>query len=79
MDPAFSYRFKQLLGEQLDTFRVDMLFWEEFVSRNIDDLDMFARQYSPEFLLEFDSVQEIQNIDGLFMDNVSDKVNEKIC
>lgn len=79
MDPAFSHRFKQLLGEQLGVFRVDMLFWEEFVSRNIDDLDMFARQYAPDFLLEFDSVQEIQNIDGLFMDNVSEKVNEKIC
>ena len=79
MDPAFSYRFKKLLDEQLGMFRVDMLFWEEFVSRNIDDLDMFARQYSQEFLLEFDSVQEIQNIDGLFMDNVSEKVNEKIC
>lgn len=79
MDPAFSYRFSKLLAEQINTFRVDMLFWEEFVSRNIDDLDMFARSYSPDFLLEFDSVQEIQNIDGLFMDNVSAKVNEKIC
>ena len=78
-DPAFSYRFNQLLAEQIGTFRVDMLFWEEFVSRNVDDLDMFARRYSPDFLLEFDSVQEIQNIDGLFMDNVSAKVNEKIC
>lgn len=79
MDPAFSYRFKRLLDEQLDVFRVDMLFWEEFLSRNVEDLDMYARRYDPGFLLEFDSVQEIQNIDGLFMDNVSDRVNEKIC
>lgn len=78
-DPAFSHRFGKLLGEQLGRFRTDSLFWEEFVSRNVDDLDMFARRYSPEFLLEFDSVAEIQNVDGLFMDNVSEKVNQRIC
>lgn len=78
-DPAFSHRFKQLLSEQLPEFRTDAMFWEEFVSRNADDLDMFAREYSPDFLLEFDSIQEIQNVDGLFMDNVSDKVNRRIC
>ncbi len=78
-DPAFSHRFKQLLAEQLPEFRTDVMFWEEFVSRNADDLDMFARGYSPDFLLEFDSIQEIQNVDGLFMDNVSERVNEKIC
>ncbi len=79
MDRAFSARFKELLVEQLSLFRVDMLFWEEFLSRNADVLDMKARCYDSEYLLEFDSVQEIQNIDGLFLDNVSQKVNEKIC
>lgn len=78
-DPVFSHRFKQLLSEQLPEFRTDVMFWEEFVSRNANDLDMFAREYSPDFLLEFDSIQEIQNVDGLFMDNVSERVNEKIC
>lgn len=78
-DPAFSRRFKQLLAEQLPEFRTDVMFWEEFVSRNADDLDMYAREYSPDFLLEFDSIAEIQNVDGLFMDNVSERVNAKIC
>ncbi len=79
LDPAFSHRFKQLLADQLQEFRTDAMFWEEFVSRNADDLDMFAREYSPDFLLEFDSIQEIQNVDGLFMDNVSERVNRRIC
>lgn len=79
LDPAFSHRFSKLLGEQLVEFRTDIMFWEEFVSRNADDLDMFARCYSAAYLLEFDSVAEIQNVDGLFMDNVSERVNQRVC
>ena len=78
-DPAFSYRFNQLLSEQINVFRTDVMFWEEFVSRNVDDLDMFARRFTPDYLLEFDSVAEIQNVDGLFMDNVSERVNQRVC
>ncbi|MEY8338000.1 phosphotransferase [Lachnospiraceae bacterium 62-35] len=37
------------------------------------------REYSGDFLFEFDSIQEIQNIDGLFLGNVSGRINEKIC
>lgn len=79
LSPSFSRRFEKLLAEQIGLFRTDMMFWEEFVSRNADDLDMYARRYASDFLLEFDSVQEIQNIDGLFMDNVSEKVDQRIC
>jgi len=76
---AFSVQFKKYLEAEIGDFRISSLFWEEFVSRHTDDLDMYARRYSSDFIQEFDSIQEIQNIDGLFLNNVSGIINEKIC
>lgn len=79
LDRAFSRRLTTFLQEEIDDFRVSALFWEEFVGRHMDDLDMYVREYSFDFLYEFDSIQEIQNIDSLFLENVSGKISRKIC
>ncbi len=79
MDREFSYRFVRYLNEEIDDFRISSLFWEEFVNRHAEDLDMYVREYPSDFLFEFDSIQEIQNIDGLFLDSVSNKINSTIC
>lgn len=79
MDSAFSARFKKYLDEEINDFRISALFWEEFVSRHAEDLTMYVHEYSPEVVYEFDSIQEIQNIDGLFLGNVSGRINKKIC
>ena len=67
------------MEDEIDDFRVSALFWEEFVCRHIEDLDMYVREYPADFLFEFDAIQEIQNIDGLFLGNVSGRINAKIC
>lgn len=72
-------RLLAYLDEEINDFRVSMMFWEEFVSRHVDDLEMYVREYPDNFLFEFDSIQEIQNIDGLFLGNVSGWINQKIC
>lgn len=74
----FSRKLLKFMNEEIDDFRISALFWEEFVARHSDDLNIYARQYSEDFLLEFDSIQEIQNIDGLFLGNVSGWINDKI-
>ncbi len=79
LDKAFSRRLLEFLEEEIDDFRVSSLFWEEFVGRHADDLDMYVREYDANFLYEFDSIQGIQNIEGLFLGNVSGRINEKIC
>lgn len=79
MDPQFSARFVKYLKEEIEDFRVSALFWEEFVGKHSEDLNMFVHEYSPKVVFEFDSIQEIQNIDGLFLDSVSGRINEKIC
>jgi len=79
VDPAFSALFRGYLEAEIADFRVSALFWEEFVKKHVDDLDMYVHEYSPDFLFEFDEIQQIQNIEGLFLDSVSEQINEKIC
>lgn len=79
MDPAFSMRFKKYMENEISDFRISALFWEEFVSRHADNLNMYVHQYSDELVFEFDEIQQIQNIDGLFLGNVSGRINQKIC
>lgn len=78
-DKKFSTRFCKYMEDEISDFRFNALFWEEFVNRHVDNLDMYVRRYSADFVFEFDSIQEIQNIDGLFLENVSGRINEKIC
>ena len=79
IDSEFSRRMVCYMDEEIEDFRISAMFWEEFVSRHADDLEMYVREYPADFLFEFDSIQEIQNIDGLFLSNVSGWINEKIC
>lgn len=79
VDKDFSRRLVNYMNQEIDDFRVSALFWEEFFSRHVEDLDMYVRNYDEKFLYEFDSIQEIQNIDGLFLGNVSGRINQKIC
>ena len=79
IDREFSRRLVNYMNEEISNFRISALFWEEFFSRHADDLDMYVREYDADFLYEFDSIQEIQNIDGLFLGNVSGRINQKIC
>lgn len=79
MDRELSRRLVGYLKNEIDDFRISALFWEEFISLHADNLDMYVREYPADFLYEFDSIQEIQNIDGLFLGNVSGRINRTIC
>ena len=79
VDKELSRRLIDYMNEEIQDFRISALFWEEFISRHAEDLDMYVRQYPSDFVFEFDSIQEIQNIDGLFLGSVSRQINEKIC
>lgn len=79
LDEAFSKRLTEYMNEELEVFRVDMMFWEELAMRHIEDLDMYARCYANDFLYEFDSISETQSVETLFINDVSNKMISKIC
>lgn len=78
LNNEFSHKLVYYMKEELVDFRISSLFWEEFVGRHLDELDMYTRKFSGNFLYEFDSIQEIQNIESLFLRNVSEIINHKI-
>ena len=78
-DEKFSKRLVEYLDEDLNVFRVDMMFWEELAMRHIEDLDWFVRRYPTDFLYEFDSISEMQSVETLFINDVSNKMTDCIC
>lgn len=79
INDEMSHRLITYMDKEIDDFRISSMFWEEFVARHADDLEIYVREYPADFLFEFDSIQEIQNIDGLFLSSISGWINEKIC
>ena len=53
LDRTLSRRLTDYLRAEIDDFRVSALFWEEFVSRHAEDLDMYVRTYDANFLFGF--------------------------
>ncbi|MCL1879619.1 MAG: phosphotransferase [Actinomycetia bacterium] len=76
---GFSDTLKRLLVQKINDFRVDTLFWQEFYAQNIEDLDLCARKYRPGLIYEFDTIQELQAIDDIFIENVSASLIDIIC
>ena len=79
LDKEVSSQLVKYMETEIEDFRFNKLFWEEFCARHFDDIEIFARQYTNDFVFEFDSIQEIQNVEGLFLDTVSERINSKIC
>ncbi|MFI3211741.1 MAG: phosphotransferase [Eubacteriales bacterium] len=79
INPSFASRLKKYLDEEIEDFRVSAMFWEEFISKHINNLDIYAQIYPADMIFEFDEIQQIQNIEGLFLGNVSTRINNKIC
>ena len=76
---VFSLKMSTLINQEIFDFRVDCMFWQEFYAKHIVDLDIFARKYDTNFIREFDTIQELQQLDDMFIENISDDISKKIC
>ena len=78
-DQTFSGRLRRYLENEIDSFGADTLPWQCLVDGHIDNLDLYVRPYDDGAILPFRSIQSLENIDGLFVDNASRKIMEKLC
>jgi CTP:phosphocholine cytidylyltransferase-like protein/thiamine kinase-like enzyme len=76
---AFSRKIGHFIDKEIFDFRIDSMFWQEFYAKHIDDLDMNTRKYANDFICEFDSIQELQLLDDMFIENISAEITQKIC
>ena len=78
-DREFSDLFVGFMEEEIDNYRVDTLFWQEFLARHTDDLDMYVRRFDSSDALEFDDLRALRSMNLLFVDSVSDHIVSNIC
>lgn len=75
---AYSKRFVELLDREINDFRVNSLFWEEFYERHISDLTLFAKKYDRSDVLEFNTIEDLRLFDSDFLMNVDSSIINNI-
>ena len=78
-DREFSESLVSLLEKEIDRYRVASLFWQEFIARHLDDLDMFTRHFDASEALEFDDLRALRRLNLLFVNSVSTQIVKNIC
>lgn len=76
---SFSCKIKQLMEREIDNFGVSNMFWEEFYSKHRKDLTLFAKLYPTDAIQEFDSVDDLRQFDGDFLNNINSEIVVNIC
>lgn len=78
--PEFAERLMELYEQERDWIGVKAMHWEQFWNRHAADpqLALFARE-APAGFKEFDSLQDLQQLDARVLDNVSKVALDNIC
>ena len=79
VDEEFSMQFSRLLERDIKKFLTPRLFWEDYVGRNLDELEIYVRHFGDGIIFEFDSAEDVKSIDTLFIDSISKQITEKLC
>ena len=77
-DRAFSERFRQILEDEYDLPQTRDKLWEELYVDHIKELDMSIMRYNPPIIHEFDSLDELQDFDPLFLENLDSEIFDNI-
>ncbi len=78
-DKEFSDSFVHFMEAEINNYRIDSLFWQEFFARHIDDLDLYTRHFDPSDALEFDDLRALRSMSLLFVNSVSAQIVNNIC
>lgn len=79
VDEEFSKQFQRLLDRDIKKFLTPKMFWEDYVGRNLDELEMYIRHFGDGIIYEFDSAEDVKSIDTLFIDSISKQITLKLC
>lgn len=78
-DRGFSQAFKRILDEVYEDPSTYGKLWEDIFIEHIVELPMVVRQYSPDAIWEFDSLDELRAFDPEFINNVDSDILDNIC
>ena len=78
-DREFSSSLVRFMEAEINNYRVDQLFWQEFFARHIDELDLYTRHMDAGAALEFNDLRALKSMSLLFVDSVSTQIVKNIC
>ena len=74
----FSKKIKELMEEEILDFRVDNLYWEEFYLKHIKKLNLKAKLYESNSIVEFDDIEDLCKFDIEFFNNLDSQIIKNI-
>ena len=77
-DQEFSDKFKALLVEEYKKEETKQKLWEKVYLENMKDFTLYAKEYSPQEILEFDSLSELQAFDDYYLKNTDSAIFKNI-
>jgi len=78
-DREFSSNFVKILNDIYDEPSTAGKLWEDIYAEHLNKLKMVAREYSPDDIWEFDSLDELKGFDEAFLNNVDSEIMDNIC
>lgn len=79
LNEKFSAAFRELMEREIADFGVASMFWEEFYAKHIEQLTFYKREFEPNQILEFDSIEDLRAFDSEFLINVDSEIIANIC
>ena len=71
--------FRKLMESEINDFGVASMFWEEFYAKHMRQLTFYKKEFSPNAILEFDSIDDLRTFDSEFLLNVDSEIITNIC
>jgi len=79
MNERFSQTFRELMESEINDFGVASMFWEEFYAKHMRQLTFYKKEFLPNAILEFDSIDDLRTFDSEFLLNVDSEIITNIC
>lgn len=75
----FSNLFQAFLNSEINGFRIESLFWEEYFKLHIKKLTLYLKEFSADDLYEFNNIDELRKFDSDFLYNIDSEIISNIC
>lgn len=79
LNREFTGKFKPILESIYDTPGTDGLYWEQVYAEHVAELPLYAPKFSPEEILEFDSVADLEAFDPDYIKHNDIALTRNIC
>ena len=75
----FSSRFKRILIDEYKNENIRKGLWESIYEEHLNELEMYMRKYAAGIIHEFDSLDDLRQFDGTYLDDSGSEVLRTVC